>query len=288
MLRCFISKQLVTVLMVPIFHVSGKHSLCFSFIHITSNFSLLPAVLYCSFVTGLTVTIRPQGSTVNMISSTALASAISIQTPPYLPPTPLLCNKLKFQTHPRWGALSCENAMMTCRQENYDHQVMRWNGLIWLYLLKCAYLSNGTALWITLSSYLVLLPESLLCHFFCFFFTFTQLLISFFHHLYCDYYPLHCLGTCCRYDLSHCFSLFRWLLFKSYLSRMSPSILSSLPLNRNIHILPSLQYAKLWESGSTCSASLHHRSQKLMLPDPTNAFEYNTASTCTLTCHLLV
>lgn len=62
--------------------------------------------------------------------------------------------------------------------------------------------------------------------------TFSQLLISFFHHFYRNHYPLYCLGTCCRYDLSCCFSLFRWWLFKSYLSSMSPSILSSLSFCR--------------------------------------------------------
>lgn len=58
---CFKSKQLVTALMVSIFHVPwGTKNYFLSFIHVTSDFSLPPVAVYCSFVTGLTVMIRPQ------------------------------------------------------------------------------------------------------------------------------------------------------------------------------------------------------------------------------------
>lgn len=96
--------------------------------------------------------------------------------------------------HPGPGALSCENAKMTCRWENYDHKVMRLNRQISLYLLKCAYLSNGTGLWVILSSYLVSLPDSLLltssasAHFS------STTCFLFLSSLLRYHYPLHCLG----------------------------------------------------------------------------------------------
>lgn len=128
-LRCFKSRHLVTVLTVPMFHISHLFFFLPSF-HVTSDISLLPVAVYCSFVTGLTVMIRPEGWTLNMISSTALASAVCMRTSPYLSDTPLLCNKLKSQTDPRWDTLAGENTVVTCHWENYDHWVMRWNRLI--------------------------------------------------------------------------------------------------------------------------------------------------------------
>lgn len=44
---------------------------------------------------------------------------------------------------------------------------MRWNRLIPPYLLKCAYLSNWTGLWIAPSSYLLFPPWDASPHFFC-------------------------------------------------------------------------------------------------------------------------
>lgn len=163
-----------------------------------------------------------------------------------------------------------------------------WDEIDWYH--KCAYLSNCTSLWITLSSYLVVPPppRSILPTFPLHHLTFLQLVISFFHHLYRDRYPPHCLGTS-RYDLSHCFSLFRWSLFKSYRSHMSPCFLSSFYLSKNMSFALC---DELWQPGLTCSLLSHatrvKRSCHWFHQIIQKAFESNTASKCkALTVFLL-
>ena len=98
-----------------------KHIFFIYFTHVTSDFSLLSVAVHCSFVTGLTVMIRPKGWTVNMISSTTLASCCFYSDKALSDRHTFALNKLKSQTHPRWGTLPCEHAVMTCRRGNYDH-----------------------------------------------------------------------------------------------------------------------------------------------------------------------
>lgn len=129
----------------------------------------------------------------------------------------LLRSRLIFHTHlcfpsnlnpknqQRWVTLSCENAMETCCWENYDHWVMRWNGLILLYLPKCEHLSNWTGLWITQSSYLVSLPDPLLSTSSASFHI-SETTYFFLSSSYHDQHTIH--FPTIRYDLPHCFSSF--------------------------------------------------------------------------------
>lgn len=153
----------------------------------------------------------------------ALPFAIPVQTFLYLPETSLLCNKLNFQILRGLGMLSCDHVMASCSWLNYDHEVMGSNRIIKSIMSvffdninQCLYLLYQSGRQITFSPTSVFSKSE------------VQQLLSSFPHLYGDHYPLHCLGPCCRYDLSHCFSLFRWSLVKRYLSHKSPTILTLL------------------------------------------------------------